>query len=39
MLLWGIAGWMWKKRVEVSPLIFVSNWRSFSYDFNNFEIT
>jgi hypothetical protein len=33
MLPWGTPEWMWK-RLEVSPLNFVSNWRSFRYDFN-----
>jgi hypothetical protein len=31
MLPWDTPEWMWK-RLEDSPLIFVSNWRSFRYD-------
>jgi hypothetical protein len=36
MLPSGTPEWMWK-RLEVSPLNFVSNWRSFRYDFNRLK--
>jgi hypothetical protein len=32
----GVPEWMWK-RLEVSPLNFVSNWRSFRYDFRRLK--
>jgi hypothetical protein len=36
MLPWGTREWLWK-RLEVSPLNFVSNWRSFRYDFRKLK--
>jgi hypothetical protein len=36
MLSWGTQEWMWK-RLEVFPLNFVPNWRSFSYDFSRLK--
>jgi len=36
MLPWGTPEWMWK-RLEVPPLIFVSNCRSFRYDFSRLK--
>ena len=36
MLPWSTPEWMWK-RLEVSPLIFFSNWRSLRHDFSKLK--
>ena len=36
ILPWGTTEWMWK-RLEVSPLNFLSNWPSFTYNFSRLK--